>query len=299
MKKSKILKIILLALLLLLILAVAVSLIKYFTGYEIYRDVKYSSGELNVMDVYLPKSAYERDKNGLVLFIHGGSWVGGDKSEESGRCRLLASHGYIVASVNYTLWSEENADTYNVSQVLDELDTALFTLKEFAAERGITIDKAATTGYSAGAHLAMLYAFSRSESAPLDIVFTASMAGPADMSSEVWGDDLTIGIIERLTGEKVTRDMLSTTYAEEIVASVSPSFFVNEASVPTLLVHGGRDDVVPIANAESLIARLEEYSVKHDYIYMKDSNHSLIQNPIGRLRYFRKLIEYCKEYFGY
>lgn len=38
-------------------------------------------------------------------------------------------------------------------------------------------------------------------------------------------------------------------------------------------------------------------AVYHEYVYLPDSDHSLIQNPIGHLKYFVKLFEYCKKYF--
>lgn len=141
-KRLKIFFIVLSSLLLFLLICF---LLHYFSGYSIHRDVRYGEAEANVMDIYFPNGARAKDTNGCVLFIHGGSWSGGDKAEEAARCRLLASCGYLVATVNYTLWSEDTADTYHVFQVLDELDAALLKIKEFAAERGMTVDKAATS----------------------------------------------------------------------------------------------------------------------------------------------------------
>ena len=200
---KKVLKYFSFLLLVALLLLIVWSLVSYFGGYTIYRDVHYGEKEVNAMDIYIPREAQKRETNGVILFIHGGSWSGGDKADETVRCRMLASQGYIVANVNYTLWSEETADAYHVSQVLDELDAALLCVREFANQKGIVVDKAATVGYSAGAHLAMLYAYSRAETAPMEIVFAASMAGPADISPAVWGEDMTVRIARRLTGEKV------------------------------------------------------------------------------------------------
>lgn len=270
--------------------------LKFFTGYEIYRNVKYGTTEANVMDVYIPQRAFGRKSNGCVLFIHGGSWSGGDKSEEALKCRLLASHGYLAATVNYTLWSEETSDEYTVFGVLDELDAALETLKAFVNEQGIALDKAAVAGYSAGAHLAMLYAYARADSAPLPIVFTASMAGPADIFPDVWGNDMTMRIAKLLTGQDVTEEMLQTGEADALLSSISPISYITEASPPTIILHGGKDTVVPIANTTSLIARLSEHAVRHEYIYMKNADHALIQNPFRRLAYLKALLTYCDEY---
>lgn len=297
MNKRGKLKIFLISLLVLLLIFAVFAAVVYFSGYEIFREIRYGENDANVIDIYIPKEAYERENNGCVLFIHGGSWSSGDKNDEDARCRLLASHGYISASLNYTLWSEDSADSYSVLQVLDEIDEALLKIKEFSSEREIDVGKIAITGYSAGAHLAMLYSYSRAESAPIDIAFTASMAGPADISPQVWGEDMSIRVIKRLTGEEISADSLRTGEADEIIASVSPTTFINELSPPTLLMHGGKDTVVPIANADTLVNRLSEHAVYHEYVYLPDSDHSLIHNPIGHLKYFVKLFEYCKKYF--
>ena len=271
--------------------------LKYFLGYSVFRDVSYGEAKACVMDVYIPKRASRRENNGCVLLIHGGSWSGGDKREEELKCRLLASHGYIAASVNYTLWSEQTAAEYTVFGVLDELDTALGELKSFLGDKGISTDKAAIGGYSAGAHLAMLYSYSRADTAPMEIAFTLNMAGPSDVCSAVLGNEMTVRIAQRLTGKEISEDMLLSGEADQLLASISPVSYVNENTPPTLIAHGGRDDVVPLGNAEALIERLHEYSVEHEYIYMKASNHMLIQNPIKRMEYLKATLEYCKAYF--
>lgn len=281
-----------------LLLSIGFGLFGYFFTYTLYRDVSYGTKEVNVMDIYIPNEAYKRESNGVILFIHGGSWSGGDKSDETVRCRMFASRGYIVANVNYTLWSEETADTYSVLAVLDELDVALLKVQKFAAEHGIIIDKAATVGYSAGAHLAMLYAYSRGEKSPVEIVFSASMAGPTDISPEVWGEDMTIRVARRLTGEELTLEMLHSGEANALLASVSPVSFINANTPPTLLMQGGKDTVVPPANADSLVKKLGDNAILYDYLHLKDSDHSLLQNPIQHIKFYGMLFDYCERYFG-
>ena len=284
-----------------LLLPILWGLLGYFFAYTLYRDISYGEKEVNVMDVYIPGKAYKRESNGVILFIHGGSWSGGDKADETVRCRMLASQGYIVANVNYTLWSEETADTYNVLQVLDELDAALLKVQSFAGQKGVdglNVNKAAIVGYSAGAHLAMLYAYSRAETAPVDIVFAASMAGPADISPEVWGEDMAIRVCRRLTGAEITQEMLRSGEADEVFASVSPVSFIDENTPPTLFMQGGKDTVVPPANADSLVAKFTAFGVPYDYIHLENSDHSLLQNPIKHAKYYGMLFDYCEQYFG-
>lgn len=292
----KTVKLLSMLLLVALFISIVGGLVIFFGTYTLYRDVSYGEKEANVMDIYIPNEAYRRESNGVILFIHGGSWSGGDKSEETIRCRMLASQGYIVANVNYTLWSEQTADTYHVSQVLDELDAALLAVQSFTLERGITVDKAAPVGYSAGAHLAMLYAYSRAETAPVDIVFVASMAGPADVSADVWGEDMAIRVTRRLTGVEISPEMLRSGEADELLASISPTSFIDENTPPTLLMQGGKDPVVPPANADALVEKFTAFGIPFDDIRLENSDHSLLQNPIKHLKFYGMLFDYCKKY---
>lgn len=282
---------------LIILLTLSTYAVCFFSGYKTYKNVRYADAENCVMDIYIPKKAYNREYNGCVLFIHGGSWSGGDKKEEFLRCRYVANKGYITASINYTLYSEATADTYDVGIVLDEISAALAYLKNFAKEKGITIDKAAVSGYSAGAHLSMLYAYSRAETSPLEIVFTANLVGPADLNVEIWGERATV-VGERLSGQKFTAEMLENGQAEKILYSLSPTSYITESSPPSIFVYGGKDTTVDKANGESLKAKFDGAGVDYDYIFLPKANHLLLRNLGKRLSYPRKIIEYCKKYFA-
>ena len=249
------------------------------------------------MDLYIPKKAYHREYNGCVLFIHGGGWTSGDKSEEDLRCRKVADKGYIAINVNYTLYSEENKDSYTVDLVLDEIDAALETAKDICSNMGINLTMAATSGYSAGAHLSMLYSYSRAVTAPLEIKFAASMAGPSDISIDTWGKDTAITLARMLSGVLISDEDIESGRTEEIFSKISPVHYVSESSPPSLFIYGGKDTVVDPKNAEVLVNKFDTVGAHYDYYYLPDSTHSLSRNFYLRLAYSDRLIEYCHEYF--
>lgn len=285
-------------LLALIVVSVSVYAVCFFTGYKVYRDVRYCDAENGVMDIYIPRKAYDREYNGCVLFIHGGSWTGGDKKEEFLRCRNVANKGYIAATMNYTLQGEHNADSYHVGIVLDEITMALQKLQAFALEKGIVINKAATSGYSAGAHLSMLYSYSRQDSSPIEIVFTANMAGPAEISFDVWGKDTAIAIGERLTGKNITDEMIASGEAEELLRNISPTSYVTDKTPPSIFIYGGKDTTVNKANGEALKAKFEGAGVDCTYIFASKSNHLLFRNIGKRLSYNKTIVKYCEKYFN-
>jgi len=288
-------------LLLTTVVVISVSLVLFAllcAGYKVYRDVSYGELDNEAMDIYIPKEAYRRSSNGCVLFIHGGSWSGGDKREEELRCRYVASRGYIAATMNYSLYSNDNKDEYTVDIVLNEIDMALKRIKSFAEEMGIEVTMAATSGYSAGAHLSMLYSYSRTDTAPLEIKFTSNMAGPADIRPDIWGDDLAKTIGERLSEKSITDETLKNGEANEVFNAISPVTYINSSTPPSIFMYGGRDTTVPIGNWESLKRKLDTVGVEYDFLFLPNATHSLINNPLKRLSYPKLLVSYCDKYFN-
>ena len=104
-----------------------------------YFNVSYGTGEAQVMDIFVPDSAYDREYNGVILYVHGGSWTGGDKLERIGDCTRLARNGYITATMNYTLRTEENGMTGLM--MVDEIQMAVQKLKDFSDEKGLNISQ--------------------------------------------------------------------------------------------------------------------------------------------------------------
>jgi len=52
------------------------------------------------MDIYFPENAKTGDKNPLVMMLHGGSYLNGDKADLQKDCQILADSGFVVASIN-------------------------------------------------------------------------------------------------------------------------------------------------------------------------------------------------------
>jgi acetyl esterase/lipase len=68
---------------------------------ETLLDVSYGSDPMQKMDVYLPIN--RTSNTNVIIFIHGGSFIGGDKSEFNSQAKYLAARGYAVLNVNYRL----------------------------------------------------------------------------------------------------------------------------------------------------------------------------------------------------
>ena len=269
------------------------------TDYEVYSDIVYSTAsERNVLDLYIPREAYEREENGFILFIHGGSWATGNKNDKASDCIEAAKKGYVAATMSYTLRSGRTADSFSVDTVLDEIGLAIAKVKEFAAEKGINITKVAPSGYSAGAHLAMLYSYSRADESPVEIAFTANRVGPSDFSTEAWGESGP-ALARSLAGKEIVNKFTKEGRADEIVAYVSPVTYVTKDSVPSLFGYGALDFVVPAGNRESILNAFETAGAEYDFVFYPLNGHGLKLNRItpAAKKYSAKLFEYCEKYF--
>lgn len=291
------------------IVAFFMSIVAFFAGlfgfgntfdkksYE-YRDISYGSHERQVLDLNIPK---ENDGEiGLILFIHGGAWITGDKkSYEGGIENASDNFGYAAAALNYRYISEDT----DMHDLLDDIDAALALIKQKGSENGVSINKVLLTGDSAGGHLSMLYAYSRAKTAPIRPTAVVSNSGPADLSDESFYINNAMGDEEFVAQLFSYACGQSFTYADRALArdallKVSPVYYVNEDTVPTVINHGMRDSIVPYSNAVSLDAALTENGVTHYFNSYPNSDHDLASDKANRDIASAKLIEYCNTYLN-
>lgn len=98
-----------------------------------------------MLDLTVPASSHAMP---LVVFIHGGAFWMGDKSDNTKERALLVDNGFAVATVNYR---------YSVDAIwpaqLDDLRDAFAFLRRNAGRFGVDPTRVASFGPSAGGHL--------------------------------------------------------------------------------------------------------------------------------------------------
>ncbi len=240
-----------------------------------YADVSYGTHERQVMDVCFPENAGESE--GVVLFIHGGAWMQGDKGSFSSRIQNISKAvGCISATMNYRYIS---SDVHCVD-LLKDINSALAKIKSMAETRGITCEKVMLVGASAGAHLSLLYAYTQKEKAPITPCAVAAYSAPPDLSSDnfifdssLLPADKTVYLLSHLTG--VNLFSLNNAQMRSALYKYSPLKYVTSDCVPTLVVHGRLDTIVPIADTYRFVESLENKGVTHTFIELPDSGHGL------------------------
>lgn len=118
------------------------------------------------MDIFKPSNITGTDKRPLVLFMHGGGFMDGDKSSSLDKMQLLADSGFIAVTINYRVgWdnggiaSECNGDTSSFTdasyRTLQDANAALRFLVSKASEYNIDTNWIFIGGASAGATIAL------------------------------------------------------------------------------------------------------------------------------------------------
>ncbi|SMF84775.1 Acetyl esterase/lipase [Paenibacillus uliginis N3/975] len=114
---------------------------------KIIKDINYNSkfpdGRL---DIVYPKNHIE--KTPVIFWVHGGGFVGGDKSDITGYAVELAARGYTVVNINYALAPKREYPT----PVL-QLGEAYEYIKENAKKYELELDQVYFAGDSAGAQI--------------------------------------------------------------------------------------------------------------------------------------------------
>lgn len=272
----------------------------------IYRDMPYGTdAERQILDMNIPKSV--KGEANMILFIHGGAWCEGSKNDYRPTLNEFAKQGIICAAINYRYCGEPNNAT--IYDIMDDISVALKKIKTIAKLNGIDLKGVMLDGGSAGAHLSLMYAYSKADEAPVTPVAVIARAPATDFTDMTFYDGSLHKIdpdkwyipkkewcthLSFMTGEKITR--LNLKRKTDVLYDISPIKYVNENSVPTIIAHGTKDTVLPYANSVALDKKLTEYGVEHEFITYNGAWHGLQDCPEGDAAFTKVYQEYIQKY---
>jgi acetyl esterase/lipase len=221
-------------------------------GVRILRDWTYATvgDEQLQLDLYLPES-FDKPLP-LIVWIHGGGWVTGDRSP----CpvAVVATRGYAVASISYRL----SRGDVTFPTPLHDCKAAIRWLRANAWRFGYDAERIGVLGASAGGHLAAMLgttqddpAFEGTEgiagvSSKVKAVCTLFAATDFVHLEEVEDDHWRINLVAKalLHGPPSKHP--------DLAAAASPITHVSKDDAPFLLIHGLADSMIPPAQSERM-----------------------------------------------
>lgn len=231
-----------------------------------FRDVQYGSEVRQKMNVFLPASR-SHDSTNVIVLIHGGGWVSGDKNDFDTFGNAFRIQGIAAVTMNYRY--ADAAKGIDYSDLLDDVGSALKCLADSSRRYTVKAENICLLGHSAGGHLALLYAYSRNSDRKVGKV--VSLAGPTDLDDKLF---LSISGVTDLVNEL-------TGYNTSKRVDASP---VNHASaVTTYLYHGKSDAIVPWQQSEKLFSLISNRNPKNKISLIENCGHGFNFYEFGRI----------------
>jgi len=231
----------------------------------IYKNVGNTALKL---DIWYPNQI--RNVYPLIFFAHGGGWISGFRNQPNNVSwsKFLASKGFATASIDYRL-----AIRNNMEIILADYTDALDFVKDNAEKLKISKDNIVLMGLSAGGHLALLYAsyytFMNYETKMKGIKGVSVYYSPSDLRDMFGkGQKSLFARFATMATLKGIPDKKPGPYSY-----YSPIEWISEKMVPTLVVHGRKDMVVPYTSSINLIRKLKSKNIPCKFFLHKKGGH--------------------------
>ncbi len=259
---------------------------------EVIKDIEYKNinGKSLQIDIYRPKNIVKPAP--LLVFIHGGSWSHGKRSDYLVYLLAFAKKGYMTATVSYRLLKEGPYPA-----CIEDITDAVQWFFRNGEKYGYDPDRIALIGGSAGAHLALLAAYewkkpgisadtAKVPLAPHRIKAVVDIYGPIDLTTEY------------AKNQRLVINLIGHPYSEtpQLYKEASPIQYLDKNDPPTMILHGTSDNLVPYSQSDLLKAKLDSLGVPSVYYKVPFWPHAM--DVVQRVNDFsqRKMNDFFEKY---
>jgi acetyl esterase/lipase len=223
---------------------------------RVVRDIRYAAdaGRRHLLDVHLPHSGAERAP--VLLQIHGGAWVLGDKRQQAlPLMQHLAARRWVCVAANYRLSPRATFPDHLV-----DVKLAMRWIREHIEEYGGDPEFLAITGGSAGGHLCALAALTPNdpeyqpgfEAVDTRVDACVPFYGVYDFTDRQGIDRGSVRFLERYVMKRRLAD------DPDAFERASPMSRIGSDAPPFFVIHGTHDSLVPVASARHFVDLLRK-----------------------------------------
>jgi acetyl esterase len=235
-------------------------------------DVRYRADDPDaLLDVHRPASAV--GPLPTVVWTHGGGWVSGSKEQVASYAKIVASHGYTVIAIDYSI---APGATYPTPLV--ELNDALAHVTAHAEELGVDPARIVLAGDSAGSQISAQVATAITSPAYAEALGIEPAIGPDQLAAVILHcGAYDAALVDTSTGGAEswflktvlwsysgTRDFAD----DPRFAPASVTRHMTEDFPPTFLTGGNADPLTP--QGKAMLARLREVGVEVEALFQPD-----------------------------
>lgn len=258
-----------------------------FNDYDdlIQKDISYKNinGESLKLDILYPEVKLTENYP-VVIYIHGGGFIRGDKDEIYDLKPLVDEwhkNGWVVISINYRLLYGDTIFPDNYKDVQDAIDWVIKNQKKY----NFDIERISTVGHSAGGTLALLSGLNHDR---VDCI--VSMSGP----TKLYGKD-TFEFRKKIMSVINKND-----FDENVMKEASPISYLKKDSPPIMLLHGTKDNFVPFQQSELFYERAQGIGAESKLITIEGSGHVLEFSYMPRMPYLKgEIVSFMEKHINF
>jgi acetyl esterase/lipase len=235
---------------------------------EEMKDIEYgqTAEKTLKLDLYMPKGLTKPTP--ALIFVHGGGWESGDRSDYQYYLVKFAEAGYVATSISYRLKREALFPA-----PIQDCKRAVEWLRANAKEYHIDPKHIAMIGGSAGGYLSMMVGYAKGEamfepegsSGDASIQAVVDCYGPTDLTAPEAREHPTITSFFGKPSSEVP----------DVYEKASPMHYVKKGLPPTLIFQGTIDELVPVAQPDRLAEKLKEVGVPVVYDRIEGWPHTM------------------------
>ena len=258
-------------------------------SYTRKEDVIYGRkfGTALTLDVFTPK----KNTNGAaVVFCVSGGFFSDHKAINLGFLKELLDRGYTCFAVVHG-----SQPKFTIPEILEDMHRSLRFIHHHAKDYAIDPDRIGITGGSAGGHLSLMQGTACKEGDPkaqdaVDressrVQAVACFFPPTDFLNYGETGIVALGdgtlsafkapfyFTELDPKNRAFKLITDQEKRKEIGRQISPVYHVTKNSAPSLIIHGDADKLVPIQQAELIIAKFNECGVPNSFVVKKGAAH--------------------------
>jgi acetyl esterase/lipase len=243
-----------------------------------------SDPQRHQLDIYAP--AGRKKPRPVLVFIHGGDWVSGDKELYKFLGARLARKGIVAAVINYRL-----AAGLTYREMAADAASAVGWVNKHIADYGGDPGAIFVAGHSAGGHLGALIA--------LDQKYFDSLRVENPIRGVVLIDagglDMYSYLMEHQAGE-AKRYLPTFTNRPEEWKAASPLYHLSAGAPPLLIYRGGKTYPSIIKSHQNFLKTLKVYVPQPYYKVQKKLGHiaMIVQFVYSPNRRYREIIRFMQ-----
>jgi acetyl esterase/lipase len=253
------------------------------------QDVIYGRkfGTALTFDIFRPA----KDANGLgVVFVVSGGWYSNHDNINLGFVKPFTDRGYTVFAIVHG-----SQPKFTIPEVIADMNRSVRFIRHHAKDYGIDPDRLGIYGASAGGHLSLMLGMAGdkgnpSAPDPVDrepsrVAAVACFFPPTDFLNYGKPGEIAIGcgvlkdfkapfdFHEFDPARKCFMPITDVGKILEIGRQISPITHVSPDDPPTLIIHGDKDYLVPIQQAELILDKLKAAGVETKLVVKKGAGH--------------------------